>query len=213
METHDPLFSLYREEVGFSNLLTKQEESRLAECVALGRVAAASPNQPGHLELMEAGEHARNCLVEANLRLVIHIAKHYKNLGLPLVDLVQEGNLGLIHAIEKYDPQKGYRLSTYAIWWIRQFISRAVIDQTWMIHIPLYKVDEIKRLMKMRRLQEQAFGQEPPQEDPVKELAEHMGCKEEQVRELLGMAQVQNMVSLDAKRRIGESDISLERYA
>ena len=199
--SRDPLFSLYREEVGYPHLLTRNEEQCLAQSIERGRAAAICPSQPGHWEIIETGKRARNCLVEANLRLVIHIAKRYQELG-PDLDLIQEGNLGLLHAVEKYDYRKGYKFSTYAIWWVRQFMRRAVL-MNYLIHIPLYKVEEIKRLTKMRQRLELDLGEELVQED----LTKQRGLGED--NELLKMSQMQIMLSLDAKQYINESEISL----
>ena len=144
LRTSDPS-RLYREEVGHSDILTSEEVVRLAQCIERGRVAATRSSQPGQRELIEAGELAKNRLIEANLRLVIHVARRYKGFEMDLMDLIQEGNLGLMHAVEKYDYRKGYRFSTYAIWWIRQAITRALTEQAQMIRVPQYKMDKIKR--------------------------------------------------------------------
>jgi RNA polymerase primary sigma factor len=196
---------LYRDDVGHADLLTPEEVNRLAQCIERGRTAAARPNQPGNRELIEAGEQAKNCLIEANLRLVIHVARRYKGFEMDLMDLIQEGNLGLIHAVEKYDYRKGYKFSTYAIWWIRQAITRALTEQAQMIRVPLYKMEKIKRLTKTRQRLEQGLEKEPSLED----LAEQMDVSVEQVIDLLMMIQAQDPLSLDIRRRVGEDEIPL----
>ncbi len=132
LRANDPS-RLYRDEVGHADLLTAEEVNRLAQCIERGRAAAVRPNQPGQREIIEAGEHAKNRLIEANLRLVIHVARRYKGFEIDLMDLIQEGNLGLMHAVDKYDYRKGYKFSTYAIWWICQAITRALTEQAQMI--------------------------------------------------------------------------------
>jgi len=196
---------LYRDEVGYANLLTPEEVNHLAQCIERGRAAAARPNQPGHREMIEAGDRAKNCLIEANLRLVIHVARRYRGFEMDLMDLIQEGNLGLIHAVDKYDYRKGYKFSTYAIWWIRQAITRALTEQAQMIHVPLYKMEKIKRLSKVRQQMEQGLEKEPT----LEALAEQMETTVEQVIELLMMIQVQDPLSLDIRRRVGDDEIPL----
>jgi len=204
LRANDPS-RLYRDEVGYANLLTPEEVNRLAQCIERGRAAAARPNQPGHREMIEAGDRAKNRLIEANLRLVIHVARRYRGFEMDLMDLIQEGNLGLIHAVDKYDYRKGYKFSTYAIWWIRQAITRALTEQAQMIHVPLYKMEKIKRLSKARQHLEQGLEKEPTLED----LAEQMETTVEQVIELLMMIQAQDPLSLDIRRRVGEDEIPL----
>jgi RNA polymerase primary sigma factor len=179
--------------------------NRLAQCIERGRIAATHPGLPGHRELIEAGEHARQRLVEANLRLVIHVARRYKGFEMDLMDLIQEGNLGLMHAVDKYDYRKGYKFSTYAIWWIRQAITRALTEQVQMIRVPLYKMEMIKRLTRARQSLEQGLEKEPTVED----LAEQLDVNVEQVTDLLLMIQAQDPLSLDIKRRVGEDEIPL----
>ncbi len=204
LRANDPS-RLYRDEVGHADLLTPEEVNRLAQCIERGRAAAARPNQPGNREQIEAGERARQRLVEANLRLVIHVARRYRGFEMDLMDLIQEGNLGLMHAVDKYDYRKGYKFSTYAIWWIRQAITRALTEQVQMIRVPLYKMEMIKRLTKVRQSLEQGLEKEPTLED----LAERMDVDVEQVTDLLLMIQAQDPLSLDIRRRVGEDEIPL----
>jgi RNA polymerase primary sigma factor len=204
LRANDPS-RLYRDEVGHADLLTPEEVNRLAQCIERGRTAAVRPNLPGNRELIDAGERAKKHLIEANLRLVIHVARRYRGFEMDLMDLIQEGNLGLIHAVDKYDYHKGYKFSTYAIWWIRQAITRALTEQAQMIHVPLYKMEKIKRLTRARQHLEQGLEKEPTLED----LAEQMEVSVEQVIELLMMIQVQDPLSLDIRRRVGEDEIPL----
>lgn len=204
MRANDPS-RLYRDEVGHADLLTPEEVNRLAQCIERGRIAAVRPGLPGHRELIEAGDRAKQRLVEANLRLVIHVARRYKGFEMDLMDLIQEGNLGLMHAVDKYDYRKGYKFSTYAIWWIRQAITRALTEQVQMIRVPLYKMEMIKRLTKARQRLEQGLEKEPSLED----LAEQMEVDVDQVTDLLLMIQAQDPLSLDIRRRVGEDEIPL----
>jgi RNA polymerase primary sigma factor len=152
----------------------------------------------------EASE-ARRQLIEANLRLVMHIARKYRGFGVDLMDLVQEGNIGLMHAVEKFDYKKGYRFSTYATWWIRQYITRALVEQAHLIRVPLYKVEEIKRLGRVRRRLQQEQGLES--EPTLEELAHQMEVSVQQVIALLSTNQ--ETISLDMPRKGGDDDISL----
>lgn len=204
LRANDPS-RLYRDEVGHADLLTPEEVNRLAQCIERGRAAAVRPGLPGHREQIEAGERARQRLVEANLRLVIHVARRYKGFDMDLMDLIQEGNLGLMHAVDKYDYHKGYKFSTYAIWWIRQAITRALTEQVQMIRVPLYKMEMIKRLTKARQSLEQGLEKEPTLED----LAAQLDVDVEQVTDLLLMIQAQDPLSLDIRRRVGEDEIPL----
>jgi RNA polymerase primary sigma factor len=204
LRANDPS-RLYRDEVGHADLLTPEEVNRLAQCIEKGRSAATRPSLPGHREQIEAGERAKQRLVEANLRLVIHVARRYKGFEMDLMDLIQEGNLGLMHAVDKYDYRRGYKFSTYAIWWIRQAITRALTEQVQMIRVPLYKMEMIKRLTRARQSLEQGLEKEPSLED----LAEQMEVDVEQVTDLLLMIQAQDPLSLDIRRRVGDDEIPL----
>ncbi len=187
--------SLYQDEIGHPELLSPENILALAQCIERGRTAAARPNQPGNCEQIEAGEQAKQRLVEANLRLVIHVARRYQHFDVDLMDLIQEGNLGLMHAADKYDYRKGARFSTYAIWWIHQAISRALLEQSQAIHIPLYRMEKIKQLRQARARVMQLLGTEPRPED----LADYMSASVEEVKELLLLSQSQDLLRLDAK--------------
>ncbi|WP_026476328.1 RNA polymerase sigma factor RpoD [Alkaliphilus transvaalensis] len=177
----DPV-RMYLKEIGKVPLLSGDEEIELAK-------------------KMEAGnEHAKKRLVEANLRLVVSIAKRYVGRGMLFLDLIQEGNLGLIKAVEKFDYRKGYKFSTYATWWIRQAITRAIADQARTIRIPVHMVETINKLIRVSRQLLQELGREPKPE----EIAKEMDLSEDKVREILKIAQ--EPVSLETP--IGEEEDS-----
>ena len=177
----DPV-RMYLKEIGKVPLLTAQEEIDLAK-------------------RMEAGdEYAKQKLCEANLRLVVSIAKKYVGRGMLFLDLIQEGNLGLIKAVDKFDWTKGYKFSTYATWWIRQAITRSIADQARTIHIPVHMVETINKLIRVSRQLLQEEGREPTPD----EIAEEMGISVEKVREILKIAQ--EPVSLETP--IGEEEDS-----
>ncbi len=178
---NDPV-RMYLKEIGKIPLLTSEEEVELAKMIE------------------ENSEEARRRLAEANLRLVVSIAKKYVGRGMLFLDLIQEGNLGLIKAVEKFDYRKGYKFSTYATWWIRQAITRAIADQARTIRIPVHMVETINKLIRISRQLVQELGREPLPE----EIAEEMNISEERVREILKIAQ--EPVSLETP--IGEEDDS-----
>lgn len=158
---------LYLSEIGFSPLLTSEEEVKYSRMAQRG---------------IEAG---RKRMIESNLRLVVKIARRYMNRGLPLLDLIEEGNLGLIHAVEKFDPERGFRFSTYATWWIRQTIERAIMNQTRTIRLPIHVVKEINIYLRAARQLSQKLDHEPTAEEvavlldkPISEVKRMLGLNE-----------------------------------
>lgn len=179
--TDDPV-RMYLKEIGKVPLLSAEEEQELAERIANG------------------DEEAKKKLAEANLRLVVSIAKRYNGRGLLFLDLIQEGNIGLLKAVDKFDYNKGFKFSTYATWWIRQAITRAIADQSRTIRIPVHMVETINKLIRVQRNLLQELGREPQPE----EVAKAMDLPVERVREILKVAQ--EPVSLETP--IGEEDDS-----
>lgn len=185
----DDTVGLYLKEMAQVPLLTLEEEVRLARMLGEGREAERQLKRDGHspeererLErLVEQGRMAREHLIKANTRLVVSIAKKYIGRGVPLLDLIQEGNLGLMKAVEKFDYRRGYRFSTYATWWIRQTITRAIADQGRTIRVPVHMSDRIRRLYKTARRLEQERGRKPTPE----EIAEEMGLDPRKVQWML----------------------------
>ena len=180
----DPV-RMYLKEIGKVPLLSAEEEIALAQVMEEGG---------------PAGENAKKKLAEANLRLVVSIAKRYVGRGMLFLDLIQEGNLGLIKAVEKFDYRKGYKFSTYATWWIRQAITRAIADQARTIRIPVHMVETINKLVRVQRQLLQELGREPSPE----EIAKEMNMPVERVREILKISQ--EPVSLETP--IGEEEDS-----
>ena len=156
-------------------------------------------------EYAKDANDARRRLIEANLRLVVHIARRYRGFGVDMMDLVQEGNLGLMHAVEKYDLRKGCRFSTYATWWVRQYITRALASQGHAIRVPLYKIDELRRLGRVRRDLQQSLDAEPT----LEMLAEQMSMNVQEVIALLSTSQEQDTISLDMPRKGGDEEVFL----
>jgi RNA polymerase primary sigma factor len=193
----DPV-RMYLREIGRVPLLTAEEEVRLAQRMERGK-AERIKTVPNRRYVLD-GEEAQRRLTEANLRLVVSVAKKYIGRGMSLLDLIQEGNIGLIRAVEKFDYTKGYKFSTYATWWIRQAITRAIADQARTIRIPVHMVETINRLIRISRRLLQDLGREPTSE----EIAEQMEITAEKVREIIKVSQ--EPVSLETP--IGEEDDS-----
>ncbi|HEV3310252.1 MAG TPA: RNA polymerase sigma factor RpoD [Chloroflexota bacterium] len=182
----DPV-RMYLREIGRVSLLDAAKEIRLAERIRAGDAQRDLDRRqlPFDPALIEDGMDARRELTEANLRLVVSVAKKYIGRGITLLDLVQEGNLGLIRAVEKFDPTKGYRFSTYATWWIRQAITRSIADQARTIRIPVHMVETINKVQRETRRLVQELGREPTPE----ELAVVLEVPAERVREISNVAQ------------------------
>ncbi len=205
MPTDDPL-TLYLREMGRVPLLTPEHEMSLAKQLAEGRVARRRLRNGGQwetdrlLELSRQGEAAREHLIRANTRLVVSVAKRYMGQGVPFADLIQEGNLGLMRAVDKFEPERGHKLSTYATWWIRQAITRALADQGRTIRLPVHMGDRIRQLYRTARQLEQKLGR-PAQPE---EIAESMGLDSLQVRWMLRISR--HPVSLE--QPVGEEEES-----
>ena len=200
----------YRNEIGQTDLLSPEKVVELARAIERGRIERKQfvprfrngfREMPPETRETRAADEARRQLIEANLRLVLHIARKYRGFGVDLMDLVQEGNMGLIHAVEKFDYRKGYRFSTYATWWIRQYVTRALAEQAHSIRIPLYKLEEMKRLSRVHRTLQQEG------EPTLERLAEQMEVSVQQVIELLSTKQ--ETISLDMPRKGGDDETSL----
>lgn len=181
LSINDPV-RMYLKEIGRISLLSLEEEMKLSERIA------------------EGDEEAKNILAESNLRLVVSIAKRYVGRGMLFLDLIQEGNIGLMKAVEKFDAKKGYKFSTYATWWIRQAITRAIADQARTIRVPVHMVETINKLSRYQRQLTLELNREPTDE----ELAKKMGMPADKVREVIKIAQ--DPVSLETP--IGEEDDS-----
>jgi RNA polymerase primary sigma factor len=179
-ETHDPL-KLYVRQIGDGRLLTAPEERELAR------------------RKDEGDEDAKRKLIESNLRLVMSITRNYTKAGVPLLDLIQEGNLGLIRAVEKFDYRLGFKLSTYATWWIRQAITRALADQGRTIRVPVHVTDQVRRVLRERRVLAQKLNREPT----ILELSAESGFTPERVTNLLEL--VEEPISLETPVGDGES--------
>lgn len=178
---------IYLNDIGHNALLTPDEERRLARLVVQGDFAA------------------RQKMIEHNLRLVVNIAKHYINRGMALLDLIEEGNIGLMHALEKFDPERGFRFSTYATWWIRQSIERSIMNQSRTIRLPVHVIKELNVYLRAQRFLEAQMGREPSMEEiafqvdkPVEEVRRVMNLNER-------MASLDAPLDIDPMLSIGES--------
>jgi RNA polymerase primary sigma factor len=183
LQTSDPL-KLYVRQIGDGRLLTPQEERELARRKDMG------------------DEAAKRRLIECNLRLVMSITRNYTKAGVPLLDLIQEGNLGLIRAVEKFDYKMGYKLSTYATWWIRQAVTRALADQGRTIRLPVHVAEQVRRVQRSRRQLAQKLNRDPS----VEEIARDSGFPLERVHELFDL--VEDPVSLETPVGDGESMVA-----
>ncbi len=241
--TGEPL-PLYLQEIGRVPLLTADDEVRLAKAIEAGREAsdrlqfASEQYPPDERQQLESaarqGNEARRALTEANLRLVVSIARRYTNRGVPLIDLIQEGNLGLLRAVEKFDWRRGFKFSTYATWWIRQAVTRGLADEARTIRIPVHLVDTVNRMLRVSSQLHQQFGREPTDaelaavlEMPIERLRELTQVlpqpvsldgfvSEDQETRLADLVQDQNAVDLEAaaeyrslKEQLEESLLSL----
>ncbi|MFZ9017416.1 MAG: RNA polymerase sigma factor RpoD [Ilumatobacteraceae bacterium] len=199
---------LYLREIGQVDLLDVDDERRLAQLIEEGQSAAIridggvldESEQRLLIRAVERGERAKSELTQANLRLVVSIAKRYSGRGMQLLDLIQEGNLGLMRAVDKFDHTKGFKFSTYATWWIRQAITRAIADQARTIRIPVHMVEHMNRLTRVRRQMHQELEREPT----VDELSAKLQMEPEKIRDLLRYAL--DPLSLDSP--VGEEDES-----
>lgn len=189
----DPV-RMYLKEIGAVPLLTAEDEISLAKDIEAGSLSTATPEE------VARAERAKKALSDANLRLVVSIAKKYLGRGLQFLDLIQEGNLGLLKAVDKFDYRKGYKFSTYATWWIRQAITRAIADQARTIRVPVHMVETINKLNRISRQMLQENGREATNE----ELAQRMGVNAEKIREVKKIAQ--DPISLETP--IGEKEDS-----
>ncbi len=201
---------MYLKEIGRVGLLSGDEERIMAQQIEAGYAAAAALDEGGDaldaaeqrrlLRVVTVGQRAKSNLIQANLRLVVSIAKRYSGRGMQLLDLIQEGNLGLMRAVDKFDYTKGFKFSTYATWWIRQAITRSIADQARTIRIPVHMVESMNRVLRMQRQMHQELEREPT----LDELAEKCEMPVERVRDILRISQ--DPLSLDSP--VGEEDDS-----
>ncbi len=200
----------YLNEIGRTPLLSAAEEVDLAKRIEAGVYASVKLAEGKRLSakmrreltaVAEDGELARSHMLQANLRLVVSVAKRYSNRGMAFLDIVQEGNLGLIRAVEKFDYAKGFKFSTYAMWWIRQAVTRALADQSRTIRLPVHVVEQLNKMSRIERDMRQELGRDPTHE----ELATELGHTPEQVRQMLRNAR--QPVSLDNPVGDGEDSV------
>lgn len=186
---------MYLKEIGSIKLLSSEEEIRLAKAIEASKMPEATPEEK------QEGQRARAKLADANLRLVVSIAKKYRERGLHMLDLVQEGNIGLLKAVDKFDYHKGYKFSTYATWWIRQAITRSLADQARTIRVPVHMVESINKMNRIERRIQQENGRDATEE----ELAKAMRCSVEKIREIKQVA----LDSISLETPIGEKEDSV----
>ena len=204
----EDLVRLYLTDIGQYPLLTKDDEVRLAQVIEKGADARGQLDNPEvtltpakKRELRRAarkGDAAEQTFVQSNLRLVVSIAKKYQASGLPLLDLIQEGNLGLMHAVEKFDWRKGFKFSTYATWWIRQAITRSIADQARTIRIPVHMIETINKLMRVHKQLVQELGRDPTPE----EISEEVHLPVDRVRAVLRMS----MQPVSLQTKVGDTE-------
>jgi RNA polymerase sigma factor (sigma-70 family) len=185
----DPV-RLYLDDIGRYPLLAKDDEIRLAQAIEAGRAAGVELEQGGPFapvrerelrRMKRGGERASEEFIQANLRLVVSIAKRYQSTDMPILDLIQEGNLGLIHAVEKFDWRRGFKFSTYATWWIRQTIGRGIDNTSRTVRLPVHAGDQVRRLLRARSQLEGQIGRQPS----ASELGEYLHLPEAEVATLL----------------------------
>lgn len=186
---------MYLKEIGSIKLLSSEEEIRLAKAIEASKMPEATAEEK------QEGQRARAKLADANLRLVVSIAKKYRERGLHMLDLVQEGNIGLLKAVDKFDYHKGYKFSTYATWWIRQAITRSLADQARTIRVPVHMVESINKMNRIERRIQQENGRDATEE----ELAKAMRCSVEKIREIKQVA----LDSISLETPIGEKEDSV----
>ena len=201
---------MYLKEIGRVGLLSGDEERRMAKAIESGNFAATEMDERAEsldsaerrrlLRIVEDGQNAKSDLIQANLRLVVSIAKRYSGRGMLFLDLIQEGNLGLMRAVDKFDYTKGFKFSTYATWWIRQAITRSIADQARTIRIPVHMVESMNRVLRTQRQMHQDLEREPS----LEELAERCEMSVERVRDILRISQ--DPLSLDSP--VGEEEDS-----
>jgi RNA polymerase sigma factor (sigma-70 family) len=210
-DEEEDLVRLYLSDIGRYALLTKEDEIRLAQEIEEGNEAArlleagdelAAERRARLQRKVRRGDRARQEFVQSNLRLVVSIAKRYQASGLPFLDRIQEGNLGLMHAVEKFDWRKGFKFSTYATWWIRQAITRGIANTSRTVRLPVHAGDTLVRLQKARNRMELRLGR-PPLES---ELAEEVGLPEDKVSEVLRFA-VEPLSLFEPLRDDGEAEL------
>jgi len=205
----DDSISLYLKEIGRIPLLTAEQEVSLAKRMEAGRLAKKRISKDGDLGLEELedlretirdGQAAQEHLIKANSRLVVSVAKKYVGRGVPFLDLIQEGNIGLIRAVKKFDYRRGYKFSTYATWWIRQAVTRAIADQGRTIRVPVHMYEQINRLARVSRQLVQELGRDPT----VEEIAEELGVSPKKVERTIKVSQR----PLSLEMPVGEEDDS-----
>lgn len=209
----DDAITLYFREVGTVPLLTREQEATLAQQIERGNAAKERLQAGGELsqveravleDMVEAGARARDKLIVANTRLVISLAKKYLGQGVPLLDLVQEGNIGLMHAVEKFDWRLGHKFSTYATWWIRQSLTRAIADQGRTIRLPVHRHEQVRKLRNAMRMLTKELGREPTSEELAEELGESPGTVERLIQHAQHPMSLEKPISNQGDNQLGE---------